>query len=62
MTWVCQTGEEAANLTGIMNERKTESTKSYDPIKFGIETHSKWYDVARELEGATPQPVEKEQP
>ncbi len=62
MTWVCQTGEGAANLTDFMNEKKTESTKSHAPIKFAIEVHLKWYDASGELDGAAPQPVEKTGP
>jgi len=55
----CQAGVEAAKLTTVMNDKKTESTKSYDTIKLGIDAHSKWYYVARQLDGATPQPVQK---
>ena len=42
-----------------MNDKKAESTKSYETIKLGIDAHSKWYYVARQLDGATPQPVQK---
>ncbi|MFT6575635.1 MAG: hypothetical protein ACJA16_003840, partial [Akkermansiaceae bacterium] len=35
------------------------STKSYDTIKLGIDAHAKWYYVARQLDGVTPQPVQK---
>ena len=28
-------------------------------IKLGIDAHAKWYYVARQLDGATPQPVQK---
>jgi len=37
----CQAGVEAANLTGTMTEDKTETTKSYDTIKLGIDAHAK---------------------
>jgi hypothetical protein len=39
----CQTWEEAANLTGNVNDKKAETTKSYDTIKLGIDAHAKWY-------------------
>ncbi|MFT6863520.1 MAG: hypothetical protein ACJAVK_002081 [Akkermansiaceae bacterium] len=55
----CQVGVETAKLTTVMKDKKTESTKSYDTIKLGIDAHSKWYYVARQLDGATPQPVQK---
>ena len=54
-----QAGVEAANLTSMMTEDKTKTTKSYDTIKLGIDAHAKWYYVARQLDGATPQPVQK---
>jgi transposase len=38
---------------------KTTPTKSYATIKLGIDAHAKWYYVARQLDGATPQPVQK---
>ena len=50
---------EAANLTTVMTEDKTKTTKSYDTIKLGIDAHAKFYYVARQLDGATPQPVQK---
>lgn len=53
----CQVGVEAANLTTLMTDDKTETSKSYDTIKLGIDAHAKWYYVARQLDGATPQPV-----
>ena len=55
----CQVGVETAKLTTIMNTNETKTTKSYDTIKLGIDAHSKWYYVARQLDGATPQPVQK---
>jgi hypothetical protein len=51
----CQVGVETAKLTTVMNTNETNSPKSYDTIKLGIDAHSKWYDVARQLDGATPQ-------
>ena len=41
-----------------MNETKAESSKFYETIKLGIDAHAKWYYVARQLDGATPQPVQ----
>ena len=38
----CQAGVIAANLTTIMTEDKTKTTKSYDTIKLGIDVHAKW--------------------
>ena len=54
-----QAGVGAANLTTVMTEDKTKTTKSYDTIKLGIDAHAKWYYVARQLDGTTPQPVQK---
>ena len=59
MTWSCQVEVETAKLRGVMTGKKTESTKSYDTIKLGIDAHGKWYDAARQLDGATTQPVQK---
>ena len=55
----CQAGVGAANLTTTMTDDKTETSKSYDTIKLGIDAHAKWYYVARQLDGVTPQPVQK---
>ena len=38
----CQAGVGAANLTTMKPEDKTETTKSYDTIKRGIDAHAKW--------------------
>lgn len=46
-------------LITVMNEKKAESSKFYETIKLGIDAHAKWYCVARQLDGATPQPVQK---
>ena len=55
----CQAGVEPVNLTTVMITDNTTSTKSYATIKLGIDAHAKWYYVARQLDGATPQPVQK---
>jgi hypothetical protein len=59
MTWGCQAGVEPANLTTVMKHYKITNTESYESIKLGIDAHAKWYYVARQLDGATPQPVQK---
>ena len=37
----------------------SKTTVSYDSIKLGIDAHAKYYWVSRQLDGATPQPVQK---
>jgi hypothetical protein len=37
----------------------SKSTASYDSIKLGIDAHAKYYWVSRQVDGATPQPVQK---
>ena len=59
MTWGCQAGVETANLITVMKNYKITPTESYESIKLGIDAHAKWYYVARQLDGATPQPVQK---
>jgi hypothetical protein len=59
MTWGCQAGLETANLITVMKNYKITNTESYESIKLGIDAHAKWYYVARQLDGATPQPVQK---
>ena len=34
-------------------------TELHATIKLGIDAHAKWFYVARQLDGATPQPVQK---
>jgi hypothetical protein len=56
----CQPGVKSANLTTVMNTtRESDFTKSYDTIKLGIDAHAKWFYVAWQLDGDTPQPVQK---
>ena len=50
---------ETANLITVMKNYKITNTESYESIKLGIDAHAKWYYVARQLDGATPQPVQK---
>ena len=37
----------------------SRSTASYDSIKLGIDAHAQYYWVSRQVDGATPQPVQK---
>jgi transposase len=37
----------------------SKSTTSYDSIKLGIDAHAQYYWVSRQVDGATPQPVQK---
>jgi hypothetical protein len=37
----CQVGVENTILTTVMNDKKTESSKSYDTIKLGIDAQAK---------------------
>ena len=55
----CQAGVEPAKLTTVMKTTTETNTKPYATIKLGIDAHAKWYYVARQLDGATPQPVQK---
>ena len=38
---------------------QSHPTETYASIKLGIEAHAKGYYVARQLDGTTPQPVQK---
>jgi hypothetical protein len=35
------------------------SSEQYEAIKLGIDAHAKWCYVNRQVDGATPQPVQK---
>ncbi len=37
----------------------SQSSASYDSIKLGIDAYAQYYRVSRQVEGATPQPVQK---
>jgi len=37
----------------------SKTTISYDSVKLGIDAHAKYYWVSRQLDGSTPQPVQK---
>jgi hypothetical protein len=56
----CQAGVGPAKLTTTMtNKLQPDSTEQFETIKLGIDAHAKWYYVARQVDGATPQPVQK---
>ena len=38
---------------------KSNPSETCETIKLGIDTHAKWFYVARQVDGATPQPVQK---
>ena len=38
---------------------KSNPTDTCETIKLGIDAHAKWYYVGRQIDGATPQPVQK---
>ena len=42
----------------LITKQKT-TTRLHATIKLGIDAHAKWYYVARPVDGATPQPVQK---
>jgi len=37
----------------------SQSSPSYGAIKLGIDAHAKYYWVSRQVDGATPQPLQK---
>lgn len=43
----------------MQNQTDANSTEPHATIKLGIDAHAKWYYVARQIDGATPQPVQK---
>ena len=43
-----------------MNSKtKSNPTDTFETIKLRIDDHAKWFYVARQLDDATPQPVQK---
>jgi len=50
---------ESAILTTMQNQNEPNPTELHASIKLGIDAHAKWYYVARQVDGATPQPVQK---
>ena len=41
------------------SSKQSKSSPSYEAIKLGIDAHAKYYWVSRQVDGATPQPVQK---
>jgi hypothetical protein len=39
--------------------KASPSNVSYKSIKLGIDAHAKYYRVSRQVDGATPQPLQK---
>ena len=40
-------------------ETKSNPNETCESIKLGIDAHAKWYYVGRQIDGVTPQPVQK---
>lgn len=59
MAWGCQAGGGSPNLTTMKTHTQVNPTELHTAIKLGIDAHAKWFYVARQLDGATPQPVQK---
>jgi hypothetical protein len=38
---------------------QSNPTEAHATIKLGIDAHAKWFYVTRQLDGSTPQPVQK---
>jgi hypothetical protein len=51
---------EPAILTTMQNQTESNPTEPHATIKLGIVAHAKWNYVARQIDGATPQPVLKQ--
>lgn len=43
----------------MMNSKDQQPTKAYETIKLGIDAHARFYYVCRQVDGATPQAVQK---
>jgi hypothetical protein len=43
----------------MQNQSAPGSTEPHATIKLGNEAHAKWYCVARQVDGTTPQPFQK---
>jgi transposase len=52
-------GGGTTNLTTGMKQNNTTPTEIHASIKLGIDAYAKWYYVARQVDGATPQPVQR---
>ena len=43
----------------MTTQTTVKTSEHYETIKLGIDAHAKWYYVSRQVDGATPQPVQK---
>ncbi len=43
----------------MTNSTSSPNSPSYEAIKVGIDAHAKYYRVSSQVDGATPQPVQK---
>jgi len=43
----------------MQNQTDANSSEPHATVKLGIDAHAKWCYVARQVDGATPQPVQK---
>jgi len=59
MAWGCQAGVKPTTLTTMKAKTKSDPNETCESIKLGIDAHAKWYYVGRQVDGATPQPVQK---
>lgn len=41
------------------SSKQSKASPSHETIKLGIDAHAKYYWVSRQVDGATPQPVQK---
>jgi hypothetical protein len=55
-------GGGTPNLTTMNTHTQPIPTELHATIKLGIDAHAKWFYVARQLDGASPQPVRKMTP
>ena len=59
MTCGCRAARDPATLKALTTINPSQSTASYDSTKLGIDAHAQYYWVSRQVDGATPQPVQK---
>ncbi len=52
-------GVGPTTLTPMRTPTESNPTETCETIKLGIDAHAKWYYVGRQVDGATPQPVQK---
>jgi hypothetical protein len=56
---VSSVGSPLTGLRAMTTSTPSKSSPSYEAIKLGIDAHAKYYWVSRQVDGATPQPVQK---